>query len=74
MATRRFGLSVGKTEFSINEAAGAATVTDNIEITVDLANTIVTDNGVTRTVSREEVILALEQLMNYIVKVKWPPA
>jgi hypothetical protein len=59
---------------SVTEAVGAATVTDNIELTVDLANTIVTDNGTTRTISKNEVLIALNLFEQYITRVQWPPA
>jgi len=77
MATRRYSIDPETDEFSIVEAAGAAVATKNIELTVNLANNIVTDlNDPTgaRTISKAEVLLALEKLENYIVKGNWPPA
>lgn len=64
MATRRYGLSRGETEFQVTEAVGAATAADNIELTVDLAVSL----------SREDVLLALEKIKGHIVKGNWPPA
>lgn len=69
MATRRYGLSAGETEFQVTEAVGAAVATDSIEVTVDLAGTALGGAG-----GREKVILALEQIKNYIMKGNWPPA
>lgn len=46
------------------QAVGAATVTSNIELTVDLGNTM---DGSTRPVNREELLLALERLVDYIL-------
>lgn len=74
MATRRFGLSVGEILENVTEAVGAATVADTVELTVDLANTIVTDFGVSRTISKIEVLLILNMLTQYIERVQWPPA
>lgn len=75
MATRRYKQSAGVTEFAIVEEAGAATNSNTVELTVDLATTQVTDpSGSTRTISREEVIIALQQLENWILSHNWPPA
>lgn len=69
MATRRYGISVGETEFQVTEAVGAAVVADVVELTVDLAGaTMNTAAG------RERVILALEMIRNHIMKGNWPPA
>lgn len=46
------------------QAVGAATVTSNIELTVDLGNTM---DGSSRPVNREELLLALRRLEDYIV-------
>lgn len=64
MATRRYGLSRGENEFSVLEAVGAATATDNVEVTVDLAANM----------HRSEVLLALDKIKNHILKGPWPPA
>lgn len=64
MATRLYGLSRGETEFSVTEGVGAATAADNIELTVDLAVSL----------SREDVLLALDKFRNHILKGNWPPA
>lgn len=64
MATRRYGLSRGETEFQVTEAVGAATATDSMEFTFDLAV------GLTR----ENVLNALDLLRNHITKGKFPPA
>jgi hypothetical protein len=64
MATRRYGLSRGETEFQVTEAVGAAVVTDSIELTFDLAAGL----------SKEDVLLALEKFKGHIVKGNFPPA
>lgn len=73
MATRRYGLSAGETEFQVTEAVGAAVATDSIELTVNLAGTM----GAT-TLSNQEgkarVLQALEMLAAHIAKGNWPPA
>jgi hypothetical protein len=74
MATRRYSLDPGANLESLTEAAGAATVTAGIELTVDLATSIVNDAGSTRTISKNEVLLALEIFEQYIVRGIWPPA
>jgi len=74
MATRRYKLSAGETEFQITEEVGAATNSDTVELTVDLATTAVNANGSTRAILKEEVLRALEMIMNHITKGQWPPA
>lgn len=64
MATRRYGLSKGETEFQVTEGVGAAVAADSIELTVDLAASL----------TKEDVLLALEKFENHIVKYGWPPA
>jgi hypothetical protein len=74
MATRRYSIQPGDDEFAVTEAVGAATVTKCIELTVDLATSTVNGASGTRAVTKEEVLLALEKLENYITKNQWPPA
>ena len=64
MATRRYKISRGETEFQIVEEVGSANNSDDFEFTVDLANAP----------SREQVLLALRMIENWIVSHKWPPA
>lgn len=74
MATRRFMANVGDQLESVTEAVGAAVASKNVELTVDLASTIITDAASTRTISREEVLLCLNLFEQYIIRVQWPPA
>lgn len=68
MATRRYGISKGETEFQITEAVGAATASDNVEVTVDH------DAPVGKTITKAEVLAALDMIRNHITKGNWPPA
>ena len=75
MATVRFSIFPDATEAQIVQAVGAATVTSNIELTVDTGNTM---EGSTRVVQKEEVIIALRRLIDFIMKggasvAGWPP-
>jgi hypothetical protein len=77
MATRLYGISVGQTEFQVTEAVGSATVSNNIELTVDLGTAIVTDSnapGGIRAVKKEEVVQALEMIINHLITNNFPPA
>lgn len=74
MATRLYGLNPSQSLENVNESVGSATTARNVELTVDLANTIVSDSGTTRTISKNEVLLILEMFMQYIVRGNWPPA
>ena len=64
MATRRYGLSRGETEFSVTEAVGAAVAADGVELTFDLAV------GLTKS----EVLQAIDMIKNHIIKGNFPPA
>lgn len=68
MATRRFSINPGDSLEAVVEAAGAATATKSIELTVDQATTIVTDQGATRAVKRGEIQVALRILEEAILK------
>lgn len=69
MATRRYKISAGETEFQVVEEVGAATNSDGIELTVDLAAT-----GLTTHEGKHRVLMALEMLKAHITKGNWPPA
>lgn len=64
MATRRYGLSRGETFDQVTEGVGAAVAVDSVELTVDLASNL----------TREDVLLAIEKIQNYITQGNWPPA
>jgi len=64
MATRRYGLSRGETEFQVTEGVGAAVASDSMELTIDLASSL----------TKEDVLLALEKFEAHIIKGNWPPA
>lgn len=72
MATRRYKLNPGETEFSVTEEVGAATNSKAIELTVDLATNLI--SGASRAVTKSEVLLALDMLKNHITKSNWLPA
>lgn len=69
MATRRYKISAGETYNQITEEVGAATNSDAIELTVDLAAT-----GMTTHEGKNRVLLALDMLKAHIIKGNWPPA
>lgn len=64
MATRRYGTSRGQTDQQVTEAVGAAVAADNMEFTFDLAA------GLTK----EDVLLGLEKIWNWVYKGNFPPA
>lgn len=71
MATRRWGISPGKNEYQVTEAVGAAVVGDVIELTVDLASLAGLGGAPP---SRQDVINAISNLQNRILRGPWPPA
>jgi len=62
MATVRYEINKGETEFQITESAGLATVNKNIELTYDAA--VITE--------KDQVIRALEMIINRILKDNFP--
>lgn len=74
MATRAYGVPPGKQQGGIVEFVGSATSSAAIVLTVDLATTAVTEGGTTRGVKLSEVLEALENARNYLIKGNWPPA
>jgi hypothetical protein len=59
----------------VTEAAGAAVVTKNIELTVDFGTLAGLTPTMTGTQAKMQVLLALEKLHAYIeTKGLWPPA
>lgn len=82
MATRLFAFRPGgqitTLAADIIEGVGAAASSAfKINLTVDLANTIVSDTsagGTTRTIKKSEVLAALDAYKAYITKINWPPA
>lgn len=75
MATVLFSTSPDYTEAQILQNVGSATVHTNVELTVDLGNTM---EGSARVIQKEEVILCLQRLIDFIMKggsslTGWPP-
>jgi hypothetical protein len=64
MATRRYSIERGDSYNDVVEAVGLATVTKEIEVTVDLA----TINN------KQQVLQGLEEIKKHIMKGGWPPA
>lgn len=64
MATRIYGISKGQTEFEVTEGVGSAIASDSMEFTFDLASSL----------TKEDVLKALEIFKNHILKGKFPPA
>lgn len=64
MATRRYGISKGETEFEVLEEVGAAVVNNSIELTFDLSAGY----------EQQDILLALDMFKNHILKGNFPPA
>jgi len=73
MATRLYKYSPDQNETEITDGVGSAVASDAVEVTIELANTVYSE-GSQRVISKEEVILGLEKIINYINAKPWPPA
>jgi hypothetical protein len=74
MATRRYKTSAGEDDTGVVEEVGAATNSDTVELTVDLATTQVGDGGSTRAITRDEVLAGIDRIKRKILSGNWPPA
>lgn len=77
MATRRYKINPGEklVNGAITEEAGAAVNSKCIELTIDLATTFdYGPLGVAKQVTKQEVVDAIEELKQYVIKGIWPPA
>jgi hypothetical protein len=74
MATRIFSANPGEQNTSVNEAVGPTATSGVIAVVVDLASNV-TDQGSTRGPNKEELLLALDNIKEYIIRNNtWPPA
>lgn len=79
MSTRLFGANPGYSLESVTEGVGSATTSHNVELTVDMATSIVNDGGTTRQIKALEVLIILDLFMQYITRLDsgsgngWPP-
>jgi len=62
MASRFYALEIGDNEYEVAE--GASTQSKTVEVAVNLD-----DNA-----TRDQVLVALENIKNYILRDAWPPA
>ncbi len=75
MATRPFGINPNDPSNSVVENVGSACTSAFINVTVDIASTVVTEGSSTRVISKSEFLRALERLKEYIIRQNtWPPA
>lgn len=74
MATRLYGANPGYQLENVTEGVGSATTSHNVELTVDLSASIVTDAGATRAIQKEEVLIILNLFEQYIIRSNWTPA
>ena len=74
MSVRIIGVPPGGNLENVTDYTGGTIVTDAIELNVNMATNVVTDGTTTRQISREEVILGMELLMQYVMRMSWPPA
>lgn len=71
MATRRYSINPDAGANTITEAVGAATATKPIELTFDLANVT---QGNTKPITRGQLLRALNEFRDYILRDTFPPA
>jgi hypothetical protein len=75
MSTFLVGGKAGQNLEQLTAQAGGALQTSNaVELQVNQATSVVNDNGTTRQIYREEVLLLLNLFEQYIIRMSWPYA
>lgn len=73
MATKRYKISPGMTEFQVIEEAGAAVNSNVVELTVDLGNDVKDGaEGGLRPIKKQEILDALSKIANHILSYPSP--
>jgi hypothetical protein len=62
MASRFYGIALGANAYEVEEDSSSNTT--DIEVAVDLTNSP----------TREDVVVGLTNIINYIMRDQWPPA
>ncbi len=74
MATRIYALNPSGRVEDIQENVGPTATSAIVALVVNIATNTVTEGTSTRVVKKSEVLLAIENLKQWIVKGNWPPA
>lgn len=74
MATRIYAVGPAGTVENVQENVGPTATSAIVAVVVDLTASVTGAGGVARTVSKTEVLQALEALEQKIIKDIWPPA
>lgn len=74
MATRRYKASPGQTKDQVVDEVGLPTISNVVELTIDLAATTINTFGGTRAITRDEVRQCVEKILERILEHKWLPA
>ncbi len=74
MATRIIAINPGEPETSVRENVGPTGTSAIVALVVDLAATVVGPGGVSQTIARSDVLKAIDELENWVIKTNWPPA
>jgi len=72
MATRRYRVTPQTAYLEVIEEAGAPVASDVIEATIELAEVVGGESG-NKTISKEQTILALMKIRDWIIEKPWPP-
>lgn len=74
MATRIYAVNPGESEFNVRENVGPTGTSAIVAVVVDLTANVVGPGGVSITIAKSDVLKALEQVENWVLKQNWPPA
>ena len=75
MSTFLLAGTPGNSLETITAQTGGALQTSNpVELQINQATSVVTDNGATRQIQREEVLLLLNMFEQYLTRMTWPYA
>lgn len=75
MATRLYALAANGTLENVIEGVGVANSAGVINLAIDLTTSgAYNADGTTRAITKAEVILGLDVLMQYVIRGNWTPA
>lgn len=73
MSTFLVGGAVGASlETLYAQTGGALQSTGAVELQINQATTVVNDSGTTRQISKNEVLLLLNEFEQYVTRMNWP--
>jgi hypothetical protein len=72
MSTQIIGGNPGYSLEKITNYVGSPTTSHNVELTIDMATSIVNTGTTTRQIQKNEVIILIDLFKQYLERLNWP--